>query len=152
MQVFTNPRAGSPSDVNLPVWVWVKYVGEPMRPTDTASVVLPGGGALSATVVTSPPKLSLAESDPASATVYDQCGSTGTPYSGNPAATPPCGVTFNAPSTGGPYTLTVTATWTVTWTATNGQAGGFATPPWPVPVRTQFQLVTVREIQAVNNG
>ncbi len=148
VQVFTSPAAGKPGDVNLPVWVWVRYAG-PERPADTASVPLPGGGTLSATVTTSPPQVSVSVNT-ASARVYNNCGATGSRYTGNATAAPPCGVTFLAPSTHGPYTITVTARWTVTWTDSTGESGTFPSPPWPVPVRTGTTNVTVREIQAIN--
>jgi hypothetical protein len=147
LTVHTSPAVGRPSEVNLPVWVWVTYNG-PERPSDTASVPLPGGGTLSATVVTTPPAVSVAVSTSA-AHVYNACGATGSPYAGNPAAAPACGVTFLAPSTGGPYTLTVTARWTVTWSDSTGGHGTFASPPWPVPVQRGTATVTVREIQAI---
>ena len=149
INVHTNPAAGTPSDVNLPVWVWVTYNG-PRSPADTASVPLPGGGVLSATVTTSQPRVSLAVSSPAQAQVHSTCGAAGSPYRGNAGATPPCGVTFLAPSTGGPYTITVTARWTVTWSDSTGARGTFASPPWPVPVQTGTVPVTVREVQSVN--
>lgn len=148
VKIFTNPAVGRPGDVNLPVWVGVRYAG-PERPTDTASVPLPGGGALSATVATSPPQVSVAVNT-AAARVYNNCGATGSRYNGNATAIPPCGVTFLAPSTHGHYTITVTARWTVTWTASTGGGGTFASPPWPPPVQTGSANVTVREIQAVN--
>jgi hypothetical protein len=148
LKVFTNPAVGKPSDVNLPVWVWVSYAG-PDQPTDTASVPLPDGTTLSATVTTTPPKVSVAVSTGA-ARLYHRCGPAGSRYNGNPAAVPPCGVTFLAPSTGGPYTITVTATWTVRWSDSTGESGTFAAPPWPVPAQTGATPVTVREIQAVN--
>jgi hypothetical protein len=147
--VHTNPMAPvHPSDVNLPLWVWVTYRGA-RNPSDTASVPLPGGGALSATVRTSQPALSLSVST-GSAQVYRHCGATGSRYPGGAAGLPPCGVTFLAPSTRGPFTLTVTARWTVTWSDSTGAHGGFASPPWPLPMKTEATLVTVREIQAVN--
>ncbi len=149
IRVYTNPAAGTPSDVNLPVWVWVTYTG-PESPTDTASVPLPGGGTLSATVTTSAPRVSLSVSSPGQAQVYNQCGATGSQYRGNASAAPPCGVTFLAPSTGGPYTITVTARWTVWWTATDTPGRHlFASPPWPVPVQTGTSNVTVQEVQSV---
>jgi len=148
IKVFTNPAAGKPSDVNLPVWVWVNYAG-PEQPTDTASVPLPDGGTLSATVTTTPPRVSVAVST-GSARRYNNCGATGSRYTGNATATPPCGVTFLAPSTGGPYTITVTARWTVRWSDSTGESGTFASPPWPAPVQTGATAVTVREIQAIN--
>jgi hypothetical protein len=149
ISVHTNPAAGTPSDVNLPVWVWVTYNG-PRSPADTASVPLPGGGVLSATVATSLPQVSLSVSSPAQAQVHSQCGAAGSPYRGNASAIPPCGVTFLAPSTRGPYTITVTARWTVTWSDSTGDRGTFATPPWPAPVQTGTAAVTVREVQSVN--
>jgi len=82
--------------------------------------------------------------------VYNQCGATGSTYNGAPAAIPPCGVTFLAPSTGGAYTITVTARWTVRWSDSTGDSGTFASPPWPAPVQTGTQNVVVQEIQAVN--
>lgn len=148
VQIFTNPAVGKPSDVNLPVWVWVRYRGAE-RPADTASVPLPGGGTLSATVTTTPPQVSVSVNT-ASARVYNNCGATGSRYTGNATAIPPCGVTFLAPSTAGPYTITVTARWTVRWTDSTGDSGTFPSPPWPVPVQTGSTSVTVREIQAVN--
>ena len=147
--VRTNPAHGTPSDVNLPVWVWVTYNG-PRSPADTASVPLPGGGVLSATVLTSLPQVSLSVSSPAQAQVHSQCGAAGSPYRGNASAVPPCGVTLLAPSTRGPYTITVTARWTVTWSDSTGNRGTFATPPWPAPVQTGTVAVTVREVQSVN--
>ena len=148
IKVFTNPAAGQPSDVNLPVWVWVNYAG-PEQPTDTASVPLPDGSTLSATVTTTPPRVSVAVST-GLARKYNNCGATGSRYTGDATATPPCGVTFLAPSTGGPYTITVTARWTVRWSDSTGESGTFASPPWPAPVRTGTTAVTVREIQAIN--
>ena len=148
IKVFTNPAVGKPGDVNLPLWVWVGYAG-PQRPTDTASVPLPGGGTLSATVITSPPQVSVSVNT-AAAHVYNNCGATGSRYNGDPAAIPPCGVTFLAPSTNGPYKLTVTARWTVRWTDSTGEGGTFPSPPWPVPVQAGSATVTVREIQAIN--
>ena len=148
ISVGTSPAAGTPSEVNLPVWVWVTYHGA-QRPTDSASVPLPNGGALSATVVTSPPRVSISVNTGA-AKVYDRCGATGSRYPGSATAVPPCGVTFEAPSTVGPYTLTVTATWRVTWSDSTGDSGTFPSPPWPAPVQTGASTVTVREIQAVN--
>jgi hypothetical protein len=141
--------AGTPSDVNLPVWVWVTYNGS-RSPADTASVPLPGGGVLSATVTTSQPRVSLSVSSPAQAQVAGNCGAAGSPYQGNAGATPPCGVTFLAPSTDGPYTITVTARWAVTWSDSTGDRGTFASPPWPVPVQTGTVSVAVREVQSVN--
>ncbi len=151
-RVDTNPAPGTPSDVNLPVWVWVLYNG-PRSPADTASVPLPGGGTLSATVTTSQPRVSLSVSSPGQAQVYNHCGAAGSQYQGNPGATPPCGVTFLAPSTGGPYTITASARWTVWWTAsdTPGQHA-FTSPPWPVPVQTGTASVTVQEVQSINGG
>jgi hypothetical protein len=148
IQVRTNPARGKPSDVNLPVWVWVQYAGR-RQPADTASVRLPDNSILSATVTTTPPRVSVAVST-ASARLYNNCGATGSEYTGNAAATPPCGVTFLAPSTGGPYTITVTAQWTVRWSDSTGESGTFASPPWPPPVQTGSTTVTVREIQAIN--
>jgi hypothetical protein len=148
VKIFTNPVAGRPSDVNLPVWVGVGYAG-PERPTDTATVPLPGGGALSATVTTSAPVVSVSVNT-ASARVSDNCGATGSRYNGNPAAIPPCGVTFLAPSSHGPYTITVTARWTVRWADSTGGGGTFASPPWPLPAQTATTSVTLREIQAIN--
>ena len=148
VKIFTNPAVGKPSDVNLPIWVGVRYAG-PEQPTDTASVPLPGRGTLSATVATSPPQVSVSVNTGA-ARLYNNCGATGSRYTGSPAAIPPCGVTFLAPSSHGPYTITVTARWTVTWSDSTGERGTFTSPPWPVPVQTGTTNVTVREIQAVN--
>ena len=148
IRVRTSPARGKPSDVNLPVWVWVHYAGR-RQPADTAWVRLPDGSILSATVSTTPPKVSVAVST-SSARLYNNCGATGSKYTGNAAATPPCGVTFLAPSTGGPYTITVTARWTVQWSDSTGESGTFASPPWPAPVQTGSTTVTVREIQAIN--
>jgi hypothetical protein len=148
VRIVTNPAVGRPSDVNLPIWAGVRYVG-PQRPTDTASVPLPGGGTLSATVATAPPRVSVSVNT-AAARLYNNCGATGSRYTGNPTAIPPCGVTFLAPSTHGPYTITVTARWTVTWSDSTGEHGTFASPPWPPPVQAGRATVTVREIQAIN--
>jgi hypothetical protein len=147
--VHISPAAPTPSDVNLPVWVWLTYNGA-RSPTDTATVPTPAG-ALWARVATSQPRVSISVSSPGQAQVYNQCGAAGSPYTGNANAIPPCGVTFLAPSTAGPYTITVTARWTVWWTAsdTPGQHQ-FASPPWPVPVQTGTSAVTVREVQSVN--
>jgi hypothetical protein len=148
-RVFTSPTAGVPSDVNLPVWVWVAYNGT-RSPADTATVPTPGG-ALWARVTTSQPQVSLSVSSPGQARVFDQCGATGSRYTGGASAIPLCGVTFLAPSTGGPYTITVTARWTVWWTAsdTPGQHV-FTSPPWPTPAQTKTTAVTVQEVQSVN--
>ena len=148
-RVFTSPAKGVPSDVNLPVWVSVNYPGGPTA-ADTATVQTPAGE-LMARVYTSQPQVSLSVSSPGQAQVYNQCGALGSPYTGNASAVPPCGVTFLAPSTGGPCTITVTATWRVWWTAsdTPGQHL-FTSPPWPRPVQTGTAAVTVREVQSVN--
>jgi hypothetical protein len=150
INIFTSPPT-TRSYVNLPDWVWVTYNGA-MQPQSTASVPLPGGGALSVTVRTSRPTVSLTVNGQAAgqAIVYSNCGATGSRYSGNPTGTPPCGVTFRAPSSGGPFTLTATARWKVTWTSSTGAGGGFASPPWPLPISTQSSTVTVREIQTIN--
>jgi hypothetical protein len=148
-RVFTNPAAGTPSDVNLPVWAWVAYNGA-RSPADTATVPTPGG-ALWAGVATSQPEISLSVSSPGQAQVYSRCGATGSHYTGNAIATPPCGVTFLAPSTR--YTITVTARWTVWWTASDSPGRhGFASPPWPVPVRTGTSAMIVREVQSASSA
>jgi hypothetical protein len=145
--VHTNPPRRVPSDVNLPVWVWVTYNGA-RSPTDTATVPTPAG-ALWARVTTSQPQVSISVSSPGQARVYNQCGAAGSPYQGNASAIPPCGVTFLAPSKG--YTVTVTARWTVSWTASDSPGQHvFASPPWPVPVQTGTSTVTVQEVQSVN--
>jgi hypothetical protein len=128
------------------MWVWVTYQGN-RSPSDTASVPLPGGGVLSATVRTSQPKVSLSVST-GSAQVYNDCGPAGNRYPGGAAGLPRCGVTFLAPSARD--VLTVTARWQVTWTDNAGGGGGFASPPWPLPQQVHTTFVTVREIQAVN--
>lgn len=145
--IHTSPGRSHPSEVNLPLWVWVTYQG-PRSPTDTASVPVPGG-ILSATVKTSRPTVSLSVST-GSAHVYNDCGPAGTPYTSGATGLPPCGVTFFAPSRRD--VVTVTAQWTVSWSDSTGAGGGFASPPWPLPQRGQRASVTVREIQAVNNG
>jgi hypothetical protein len=127
--------------------VWVTYNGA-RRPSDTATVPTPAG-ALSATIRTSQPSVSLSVSSPAQADLHTACGATGSRYQGNAAATPPCGVTFLAPSTGGPYTITVTAKWIVTWSDSTGGSGTFG-PGWPAPVQTGRTAVTVQEVQSVN--
>jgi hypothetical protein len=148
-KVFTSPTVGVPSDVNLPVWVWVAYNGA-RSPSDTATVPTPGG-ALWARVTTSQPQVSLSVSSPGQAKVYNQCGAAGNPYPGNASAVPPCGVTFLAPSAGAPYRITVTATWTVSWTASDAPGQhSFTSPPWPKPAQTGTAAVTVREVQSVN--
>jgi len=148
ISIVTNPAADKPSDVNLPVWVAVNYAGR-KQPTDTARVPLPDHSILSATVTTSAPQVSISVNT-GSARVYNNCGATGSRYTGDPTAIPPCGVTFLAPSTGGPYTITATARWTVRWSDSTGESGTFASPPWPAPVQTGSTTVTVREIQAIN--
>jgi hypothetical protein len=145
--VHTNPAAPTPSDVNLPVWVWATYNGA-RSPTDTATVPTPAG-ALWARVTTSQPQMSISVSSPGQARVYNHCGAVGSPYQGNASAIPSCGVTFLAPSKG--YTITVTARWTVSWTASDSPGRHmFAAPPWPVPVQTGTSTVTVQEVQSVN--
>src|SRR5262245_46057103 len=79
--VHTNPPPRVPSDVNLPVWVWVTYNGA-RSPTDTATVPTPAG-ALWARVTTSQPQVSISVSSPGQARVYNQCGAAGSPYQGN---------------------------------------------------------------------
>jgi hypothetical protein len=59
-------------------------------------------------------------------------------------------VTFLAPSTNGPYSLTVQVSWRVRWRDNMGGGGVFQTPPWPAPLETHTTLVTVREIQTIN--
>lgn len=146
--VRTNPAHGTPSDVNLPVWVWVIYNGA-RSPSDTATVPTPAGQ-LSATVKTSQPTVSLSVSSPGQADLHTACGATGSRYRGDPAATPPCGVTFLAPSAAHqPYTITVTARWTVTWSDSTGESGTFGRH-WPAPVQTGTTTVTVREVQSIN--
>jgi len=146
--VRTNPPRRVPSDVNLPMWVWVTYPGNRRTATDTATVPTPAGP-LWARVTTSQPQMSISVSSPGQARVYNQCGAAGSPYRGNASAIPPCGVTFLAPSKG--YTITVTARWTVSWTASDSPGQHvFASPPWPVPVQTGTSTVTVQEVQSVN--
>jgi hypothetical protein len=143
IEVTTNP-APARADVNLPVWVSVAYAG--MRnPFERASVVLPDGTEMWARVTAHAPRVSVSTSAPAR--TYNNCGATGNRYNGDPTAIPRCGVTFLAPSTGGPFTLTVRVRWTVSWTDSNGGAGDF-----PPAFKTHVDLVTVREIQAINNG
>lgn len=152
ISLHTNPPAGSVSDVNLPVWVWVTY-NAPVRPSDTATVPLPGGGSLWARVTTSRPVVSISVSDPGRARVYDDCGSTGNRYTAaRVAAVPSCGVTFLAPSAGGPYTLTATVRWRVTWSDSTGASGAFRSPPYPPSTTSASVTVSVREIQSINGG
>jgi hypothetical protein len=142
IRIHTNPPRRMPSDVNLPVWVWVTYTG-PRQPWASASVQTPNGQ-LSATVTTSAPTVSITAST-SNIRVYNRCGATGSRYhSGN--GTPPCGLTFYAPSTSGPYTLTVTATWKIFWQDSTPAQGQFAQGGQA----TASELVTVREIQAIN--
>jgi hypothetical protein len=142
--VATNPGPGR-DDVNLPVWVWVRYTG-PEQGSRTASVRLPSGALMWARVWTSAPTLAVSAGT-AQARVYQQCGPAGSRYTGQAAALPPCGVTFLAPSTAGPYPLTVTATWRIYWADSTGAHGRF-----PPGVRVRTVPVSVREIQAINGG
>lgn len=146
IRVYTSPAAGHPTEVNLPVWVWVDYPGG-RTASDSASVPVPGGQ-LTATVSTSRPKVTILPVG--GARVYSHCGQAGTRYNGDPKAVPPCGVTFLAPSTNGPYSLTVQVSWRVRWRDNMGGGGVFQTPPWPAPLETKTTLVTVREIQTIN--
>ena len=143
IRVTTNPPRAH-GDVNLPVWVSVSYTGK-RDPYERASVGLPDGSTMWAQVVASKPHVTLSTS--ASARVYNHCGATGSRYGGDPNAIPRCGVTFLAPSTGGPFTLTVTVQWSVTWTDSTPASGSF-----PPAAKTRAALVTVREIQAINSG
>jgi hypothetical protein len=143
IRIHTNPARGKPADVNLPVWAWLTYNGNP-QPTDQATLPIPGG-VLQATVTTSVPHMTI-KVDAGDRHLYNNCGSAGSKYQGGNGA-PPCGVTFYAPSTGGPYTITATVTWTVSWSDNQGGAGVFRTPPAQV---TALERVTVREIQAIN--
>lgn len=143
IRITTNPPRAH-GDVNLPVWVSVAYTGT-RDPFERASVALPDGTTMWARVTASKPHVTLSTS--ASARVYNHCGATGSRYGGNPTAIPRCGVTFLAPSTGGPFTLTVTVQWSVTWTDSTPDQGSF-----PAAGKTRTALVTVREIQAINNG
>jgi hypothetical protein len=140
--VTTNP-APARGVVNLPIWVSVAYQGN-RHPSETASVPLPDGTLMWATVTAHNPAVQVTAST-SSVRLYNNCGATGNQYNGDPTAVPRCGATFLAPSSGGPFTLTVTVRWTVSWRDYLGRAGAF-----PPASRSQPQLVTVREIQAVN--
>lgn len=148
--VQTNPPVRKPSDVNLPVWVSVRYLG-PERPADMASVPVIGGGSLWARVFTSTPTVSVAVSGgPGQRTVYNTCPVTGSHYGTGDATTiPKCGVTFLAPGT---YTITVTAHWNVFWQATDNPGQNPFGPGWPPSDASATVTVTAREIQAINNG
>jgi hypothetical protein len=123
----------------------VRYAGNPVQ-SRTASVRLPNGTLMWATVTASAPRLSIAVNT-GSAVRYGNCGEAGHPYPGDPTAVPRCGVTFLAPSTGGPFTLTVTAQWQVTWRDYTGARGTF-----PPAQETRARLMTVREIQSINTA
>jgi len=147
INIHTSPDVlRHPSEVNLPVYVWVNYAGA-MRPSDRASVPMPGG-ALTATVYTlKGPHLQVSVNSGTAQAYNTGCGAKGSRYHGGNGP-PSCGVIFYAPSTGGPFTLTVTATWTIAWRDSLGKAGVFTTPP---AVVTATRQVTVREIQSVNS-
>lgn len=144
IHVQTNPRP-SHNDVNLPLWVSVGYKGK-RNPWAMASVHLPGGGSMWARVQASQPQVSLPSGIP-NAKVYNHCGANGSKYDGDPTATPPCGVTFLAPSTGGPFPLTVTVRWTVQWRDSTPNQGFF-----PPAIKTRTDFITVREIQSINTN
>lgn len=124
------------SYVSLPTYVWDRL-------PFTAAHVTATLGNESATVTAAAGNLTLAAGG-AQATVYDTgCTPRGSrsadpPANAGPGTTPDCGVTFNAPSTGG------SITGKISWTATSG-ARTFR----PIVVRGGDQ-VPVDEIQSLN--
>src|SRR5256885_1822238 len=110
-----NPPSSTNVLVNVPVWLWLDPASWGAR-SATASVP-----ALSVTATATPASLVFSTGD--GATVA--CAGPGTPWSPavDPrAASPTCGHTYSAPSTGGTFTLSATVTWHVAW-AGGGQTG-----------------------------
>ncbi|MER5424620.1 hypothetical protein [Streptosporangium roseum] len=113
-KVMLNPDARS--YVNLPTWVWLDGVGEPIR---SVTATLPG--VMSATVTAELKNIEIdsgttdsgASGDRAKK-VQEGCGPTGKPYAKGEKFT--CGVTYLRASADQPrdvYTLTVTSVWEV---------------------------------------
>ncbi|MFG1809361.1 hypothetical protein [Streptomyces sp. NPDC049040] len=138
--------------VNLPTWLQLtqKYTRVQVR----ASIDIGGGQEIWAQTTADPANVHI---DPGTgdATLHPASGdcpvaadgSVGSAYNGDPAAVPPCGMTYRRSTAAtGPYRLDVTATWHVTWVGSDG--GG--THPLPDGVvHNPAQDLTVREIQSV---
>ncbi|MFI0900133.1 hypothetical protein [Streptomyces sp. NPDC020983] len=149
--VVTSPA--QTQTVNLPTWVRLTQNYSTVRVR--AYVDLGGGAQLWAETkaVPQPVEIDPGESDATRYPASGLCpvsadGSVGKAYSGNPQATPPCGMTYRRSTVGSaPYPLRVTVHWKVSWTGSGGAGGGL---PDGVVTNDPVPQVTVREIQAVN--
>ncbi len=141
----TNPAGDS--YVDLPTFVTATIPrGNPL--SVTASV--PGE---SETVVATPlPKGALVLNANDFGIVTPACGPSGSTYSAaqmaatGPGGTIDCGVTYTAPSVGGPYPLSGTLYWQASW---NGQ---LLAPPPPLFATGAPVAVPVAEVQSINRG
>jgi enoyl reductase len=143
-RLTTNPAGDS--YVDLPTFVTATIPrGNPL--SVTASV--PGE---SETVVATPLPQGALVLDAPGGTAVSPCGASGSAYSAaQMAATGPggaidCGVTYAAPSTGGPYPLSGTLYWQASW---NGQ---LLAPPPALPGTSAPQPIVVAEVQSINRG
>lgn len=150
VRIETNP-VGTQT-VNLPTWVTLNQAYTPVRVR--ASVDLGGGREIWAETTAEPAGVHLTPGTP-DATVFPASGdcpiaadgTVGAPYNGDPAADPPCGVTYlHSTQDAPPYQLNVTVTWHVTWTGSDGGPHGLPDGRVDDP-----HPVTVREIQTINN-
>jgi enoyl reductase len=140
----TNPRGRS--YVDLPTFVTATIPrGDPL--SVTASV--PGE---SETVVATPLTQGALVLSASGGTPTPPCGPFGSAYSAaRMAATGPggamdCGVTYSAPSVGGPYPLSGTLYWQATW---NGQ---LLAPPPDLAATGAAVPIAVAEVQSINRG
>lgn len=107
----------------------------------------------SETVVATPlPKGALVLNANGFGIVTPACGPSGSTYSAaqmaatGPGGTIDCGVTYTAPSVGGPYPLSGTLYWQASW---NGQ---LLAPPPPLFATGAPVAVPVAEVQSINRG
>lgn len=132
-----NAAADAPSFVNLPTWLWA----DPAEVFVTAAI--PG---LAATVTAELVDLRFS-SVPAEAVTHPgngDCPGRGQPYRTG-AGTPPCGLTFGAPT--GAATVAVDAIWHLTWTGTDGNGGDLGASPLG-----QQLTFPVHEVQVVGTN
>lgn len=131
---------GPPAQVvYVPMWLWVDSSSWGAR-SATASA-----GGLSVSATATPVRIVWLTGDGGSET----CNGPGTPWTSgmNPAkASPTCGHTYTAPSTGETYTMRATVTWDITW------SGGGQTGTRPALTTTSEVALRVLEAGALNTS
>ena len=153
LQSSPDARAGTPSFVGLPTWLWAAdwAAGTSVTATVPGMVV----------TVTAKPRVLLVDpgTTSARATVSTNAGPgqckdlDHTAYTGDPTATPPCGVTYlHSTADVGSYQITTKVVWDLTYTENGVEQG-------PVPLGAEVTTaeppfaVTVHEVQTpVSSG